>query len=308
MTQEKITMDDMHQEFFGYKPKKRGAGYELIVTYVLQHLNEAARLKHNWFIKSSYGDSVYQLDAVMDVNNKNVVIEAKDYQGRKISRDAILKLSGAMLVLDDIDGAVYASSSEYTLGAKKYPSELKEGGGKAIDLYIIRRIEEKDLRDRIREIDINMRYFFNDWHTAEFDVRWTSKAKEILGKLGYHEGDSIGIRISCIYDENGVEIESLQNLTRGVGCNPNYMVSKGKWQFEKPSFLILEKALIPFEYISYEVQCAQMESMMKIEYNPKIYVKSVADDEVDIVISLEELKKAKKKVEENRAKSLRVFK
>jgi len=286
-------MDDMYEEFFGSKPKKRGAGYELLVAYVLQHLNQKSKLTHNKFIKSSYGNSNYQTDALME-NRENLFtfIEAKDYQD-KVERDVILIITGKILVLNDIDKAICASPNGYTKGAEQYTHELEKANAKPVDLYIVRGIRDEDLKNRINTIVIKMKCIALDWNNVKLDIKWTKEAKEILEKLVVE-----GAWLDIIFNENGIEIENIASLTKNTKCSFGETISRGKWEFKERPFLQIKNTLIPFEYISYEVPNRESFQEMKIEreHEPKIYVESLSGD-VDTLISLEELKEAKKEIE-----------
>ncbi|GBE14166.1 restriction endonuclease [bacterium BMS3Abin14] len=113
-------MDDLYCDVFGSKPRKRGTGYELLVACVLKHLNRDAETTHNVFMKSFYSKDKYQIDALLEDDN-SIFVESKDYSehGQKVGRSDICKLSGALVLLKDVDGGIVASSTDFTRPAQR---------------------------------------------------------------------------------------------------------------------------------------------------------------------------------------------
>ena len=132
--------DDIFEEIFGYKPKKRGEGYEIIVACVLQHLNSNATVSHDERLRTEKTKSVYQLDAVVRDLDGEVMVEAKDYKG-SVERDVVAKVCGDMTALK-IKNAIIATPNGYTKGAVNYPQDVKDH--KNIDLWAIRKAKDSD--------------------------------------------------------------------------------------------------------------------------------------------------------------------
>ena len=136
------TGDDLYEEIFGLK-RKRGEGYEIIVTCVLQHLNSNATVKHNVMLKTPRG-RIYQIDVVVVVKDLDgeitQIADAKDYK-QSVGREVVAKLCGDMVALK-ISNGIIATPNGYTKGAVNYTQDVE--GEKTIDLYIVREAKDED--------------------------------------------------------------------------------------------------------------------------------------------------------------------
>ena len=160
-------MDDFFEEVYGFKPKKRGAGYELLVGAVLKILNQDASVSNNVFVQSIYSEDKYQVDNLIEKVIESAFVEVKDYS-KKIGRPDVSKLSGALLHLP-LDKGIIATAQGFTKNAKQYAEDcLKNPKAKPIDLYIVRAVLDKDLAGKITEVQVQIFIEGMDFSTAVF--------------------------------------------------------------------------------------------------------------------------------------------
>ena len=245
-------MDDVFEEIYGWKPLKRGAGYELLVGAVLKILNKDASITSNVFVESQYSKDKFQVDNLLEQQEK-VFVEVKDY-AEKVGRPDVTKLSGALLNLP-LDKGIVASVKGFTKNAKQYVEDCeKNPHAKPIDLYIVRPSTQEDIKGRIMEIHMEITMESTDYRNAKFEPCFTEEAATIFREMGFKKGDQLPFCFDGFYRADGSVIETLYNLTRnmqpapqGSGQNRGYV---GKWKFNEPAFIKVRDRLIPVEYLT----------------------------------------------------------
>jgi len=296
-----VNMDDFFCEIYGYKPKKRGKGYEMLVGAVLKILNNSADVKHDVFMRSKYSDDTYQIDNLVTQNSDKTFVEAKDYteSNVKVGRPDVSKLSGALLHLPVSKGLV-VSSTDFTKPAINHAEDChKNPNAKPIDLYIIRRSNESDRSGRINTIVLNMNFILPDQSSASWTPKWAKEAMEIFNELGYNDGDTITHAIDSFYDANGQVIDTVFNLTRELNYDYALMEAKGRFEFQQKAHIIVKGKLVPIEHIDYRIPLIKIERKKEITSGePCILVKS-QDGFVDKLITYEQLKEIKFEEQDN---------
>ncbi len=285
-------MDVFFEKIYGFKPKKRGAGYELLVGAVLKILNQDASVSSNVFIESKYSHDQYQIDNLLEDVQKKVFVEAKDYS-EKVGRGDVTKLSGALLCLP-LDKGIMATTKGFTGCAKQYVEDCsKNPNAKPIDLYIIREVLDRDLKERIKEIQVQIFIEGMDFSKAIFTPHFTEEAFLMFQKIGYANGTQINIHIEAFYRKDGSVIETLFNLTHALNKNPcNGGVHAGEWEFLEPAHILFNKELIPITSVEYNIPIRLDKVNFKVGEKPLIYVHS-QDGAIEKIISEEQLKSIK---------------
>ena len=139
-------MDEYFETIFGYKPKKRGTGYELLVGAVLKLLNATQDVTHNVIQEGKYSKDKYQIDALVKNKFATIFIECKDYieRNKPTQRADVQKLAGALNNLD-INAGILVSATGFTKPAVQYSESTKlNPNAKEIELFLIRPSTEKD--------------------------------------------------------------------------------------------------------------------------------------------------------------------
>lgn len=282
-------MDDFFESIYGFKPHKRGAGYELLVGAVLKILNTDSEVTNNVFVKSNYSDDRYQVDNLID---NQIFVEVKDYE-MKVGRPDVTKLSGALLHLP-LDKGIVATAKDFTGPAVQYSKDcLANPNAKPIDLYIIRPSTEKDTEGTIRKIHIKMSFIVNDYANAKIEPKFAKEAAQIFTSMGLKDGDQLDYGLEGFYRKDGSVIKTLWELTNDLKPKKDAQEIIGNWEFSEPTHIYVNERLIPIEYMHYEVPIKTIERDMVIDAGkPLIYVQSI-DGSIDRVINEDQLKKIK---------------
>ena len=295
MSTDNKNMDNLYEEFFGTRPKKSGAGYELIVASVLKCLNRDAKITHNVFLENSYSGGKFQLDSLIECDN-NIFVEAKDYSWSrdKVGRGDISKLSGSLLVLEEIDEGIMASATDFTKPAKEYSKDLIQAKAKPIDLYIVRACTEVDRRNRVETIVVTLKIILPVYEQASYVPHLTDEAKQILADI-LKKNNNIKndtLRLDNLYRKDGSLLESINNLTKKLKVNYNTMKAIGRWAFNEPAYFKVEENLVPIEHIEYNIPHQTIKQELRYEGGvPVVLVKSI-DGKIDKLISIDDLIKA----------------
>lgn len=289
MTKRDDVFDNLCQMILGFIPPKAGKSYEIMVNCVIAHLNSRGVVAEDVFKNSSYSNSKYQLDGVLEdeFNQVKAIIEAKNYlaAGTKVGRDDILKLAGTLLVHKDVKMGIFASATDYTKPAKQYPEDLCSADAKPIVLYLIRPVEDEDYANRIMQIECNMHIISRTPDNAQITIHWGEKGLNRLAEIGIKKGDAISYELMFFYDEQGKIIDTLANVTTLD------QRTKGTWTFERQYYLKINDAYIPFESIDFQFETHISKSSFTVKApEPILYVRS-EDGKTDCLISADDIKR-----------------
>ena len=282
-------MDDFFESIYGFKPHKRGAGYELLVGAVLKILNTDSEVTNNVFVKSDYSDDRYQVDNLID---NQIFVEVKDYE-KKVGRPDVTKLSGALLHLP-LDKGIVATAKDFTGPAVQYSKDcLANPKAKPIDLYIIRPSTDSDTEGTIREIHIKMSIIANDYANADWQPKFAKEATQIFKTMGLKNGDRISLGFDGFYRKDGSVIKTLWELTSTLKTSNDTNVITGDWMFSEPAYVFVKDQLVPIESMHYKIPLKTIEEDMAITAGkPAVYVRSI-DGSIDRIITEDQLKKIK---------------
>ena len=201
--------DDIFEEIFGYKPKKRATGYEIIVACVLQYVNSNTAVSHDEKLRAKETKSQYQIDAVIrDHDGEETVVEAKDYKG-SVDREVVSKLFGYITALK-IKNAIVVTPNGYTKGAVNYPKDVQDQ--KNIDLYTVRKAKDADYTlpsgsILVKEIRIEACLKGLIYEKGEFKVIHNKEETERISKKMKKVPNSPSSTDNCLYKGDGSEID-----------------------------------------------------------------------------------------------------
>ena len=110
------SIDILFEQLFGYKPKKSGEAYEIISAAVMKLFNKNCKVSHDEELRGTFSNTLYQIDVLLEHQSKKEMGEAKDYtvQGKKVGREDLQKLGGALVDLDEVSGGIFFSATDYT--------------------------------------------------------------------------------------------------------------------------------------------------------------------------------------------------
>ena len=71
-------MDEVFEQIFGYKPSKRGKGFEMLTGAVLKIINNANDITHDVKKTGLFSSDIYQIDLLIDDNNESLFVEVNN--------------------------------------------------------------------------------------------------------------------------------------------------------------------------------------------------------------------------------------
>ena len=194
--------------------KNTGIEYEELVKQLFQSIAKQDNVKNidirrNVILERKAGGT-HQIDVFWEFESlgitHKVIIEAKDYKS-KVTQE---KLHAFKSVLEDIPGqprGIYITKTGYQCGARKFAEHH------GIKLYEFRQPNDKDWKDKIRNIYINVEYSIPNIKEIKLsiDCEWLSKfckANNIL--LSKNHNFSAYSDSVFLYDKNDNKICSIQ--------------------------------------------------------------------------------------------------
>ena len=207
-------IDDLYNELFGEYRQKAGAALERLATIAYNEIC-AQRAKVDQHLKGTYSGTSYQQDGLAVRDGQQEMIEAKDYSisGKKVGRDDIQKLNGALVDLESVHRGVFASATDYTKPAVEYAkASEKMPQGKPIDLFQVRNSTELDEKGRIKVIHVEINAFYLDFEKGKYKPIFTKNGKkEILND--YPTGVEVAYALSEFFDIDGNVKVTIAELT-----------------------------------------------------------------------------------------------
>jgi hypothetical protein len=283
--------DELFENIYGFKPKKRGASYELIAAAALKLIRAALEVRANLFVEGTYSREKYQIDAAID--SFQTAVEAKDYSGRgkKVGRPALNKFAGALQDLPFNSGIV-ASATDFSRPARKYAESTKANPvGKRIDLYHIRRSVEADEEGRLKSVVIKLNILSVDHKNSRFVPILTSRGNDLL-KQTHRVGDSIQTKLEKFYRADGTVLLTIFELTSRIDRERKTTVAQGSWIPSEPAFMMIGDQLIEISELKYFIPLAVMEIQFVVEAAGKAQLLIRSEDgEIDKLLTDVDLKK-----------------
>lgn len=288
-------MDAVFEQIFGYKPSKRGKGFEMLVGAVLKIINEANDVTHNVKKTGLFSPDRYQIDVLVDDNEESLFVEAKDYseRKRKTGRGDAQKLAGALNNLD-IDKGLLISATGFTSPTIKYSKSTKVNpNAKEINICLIRPASKKDTENLIFELAVDATFQMMDHSKSKSDMLLNQESlnkamkelkKEGLG-IGKHES-----RVDKFFDKNGNHLAYVHDIITTKLPSEVEGTHKGTWIPKVETFVKFKGKLIKIDGVEYEFiyNTHTIKDFVHIKEEPILIAKS-EDLELDYIITKRQL-------------------
>ena len=267
-------IDKIFLDIYGYIPNKPGTSYEML-SCIAESILFDSKVVHDKKIRGQISESLYQIDVLSEKDSDLSMGEAKDYtiKNKKVGRDDLQKLGGALPDLSDISKGKFYSATGYTNPAIKYAkASALFSGGKGIDLYEFRPSTEQDEAGTIQSIGINMRLVRPHPEKADWIPRFTKEGKEscrVLLKEGENELN-FNMALDVFYDKHGNEKITLFNLTSlGYGvANSDTKCAHGCF-YLRDHYIYVEHILAEISGLEYKVPYTEAELKLEINFDSK---------------------------------------
>lgn len=194
----------------------------------------------------------------------STIIQAKDWESR-VNQGELLKFKSVLEDLPNQPKGIFVTSTGYQKGAK----EFAEKNG--ILLYELREPTEKDWKNRLKTIIINVNFFIPDLQDfkLEYDKEWAIKERK---KLNIPKDEEFNFDFSSenmkFYDDKGHEINSLLKIISLLTPNSEMASKKINYSFNTPTFVLTDTAKFPrlkLNSIELTLSVQKMNQKMKLE-------------------------------------------
>lgn len=288
-------MDEYFETIFGYKPKKRGTGYELLVGAVLKLLNATQDVTHNVIQEGKYSKDKYQIDALVKNKFATIFIECKDYTERNkpTQRADVQKLAGALNNLD-INAGILVSATGFTKPAVQYSESTKlNPNAKEIELFLIRPSTEKDTEGIMLSLCVSLDLETIDHENSKvIPIMDIEKVQEILKRNGYKAGEQYNAITNRLLKSDGTLYKYISEIVNDKTINPSVNgISSGEFYFDEDVFACIYGELIQVDKLVYEIRhkVKNIPEFIKIKDKAVLVVKS-QDGQIDRIITERQLK------------------
>lgn len=288
-------MDEYFKTIFGYKPTKRGTGYELLVSAVLKILNDAQDVTHNVVYEGKYSKDKYQIDALVENKLATIFIECKDYTERNkpTQRADVQKLAGALNNLD-INAGILVSATGFTKPAIQYSESTKlNPDAKEIELFLIRPSTEKDTEGVMLSLCVSLDLETIDHENSKvIPIMDIEKVQEILKRNGYKAGEQYNAITNRLLKSDGTLYKYISEIVNDKTINPSVNgISSGEFYFDENVFTCIYGELIKVDKLVYEIRhkVIHIPEFVKIEDKAVLVVKS-QDGQIDRIITEKQIK------------------
>lgn len=288
-------LDEYFETIFGYKPTKRGTGYELLVSAVLKILNDAQDITHNVVYEGKYSKDKYQIDALIENKLATIFVECKDYTERNkpTQRADVQKLAGALNNLD-IDAGILVSATGFTKPAIQYSESTKlNPDAKEIELFLVRPSTEKDTEGVMLSLCVSLDLETIDHENSKvIPIMNIEKVQEVLKRNGYKVGDQYNAITNRLLKSDGTLYKYISEIVNDKTINPSINgISSGEFYFDEDVFICIYEQLIQVDKLVYEIRhkVIHIPEFVKIEDKAVLVVKS-QDGQIDRIITEKQLK------------------
>lgn len=297
----KTPSDELFKQLYGFYPKKAGTSHELISTATYWHLiekdNIADVILENKFVESKHDVRVkdvaeHQIDGIVELNNKKgktisrIALEAKDHnqsnKGKNVPIDEVQKLDSTIRDIESFEEGVFFTSTDFTSESLNFIKGLSpRKHQKNIKLYTARPSKKEDERDRINGFIIKTTVKIQ--HRIIYPVLGINLVAFPALKCEYGED-------LPIYDNNKNQISSISQAIVAQYGEKNIPLNgfvKIRGYFPHMGNLI---PIIGFAYGTVEEILNFPDREVKPDGKPVLYVKSLIDGDVDVLITDTDLK------------------
>lgn len=289
-------MDEYFESLFGYKPSKRGTGYELLVSAVLKIMNEGQDVTHNVEKTGLFSTDKYQIDALIKNKLFSIFVECKDNteKNKPTPRSDIQKLAGALNNLD-INAGILASATGFTKPTIQYSKATKlNPNAKEIELFLIRPSKDKDTDGLIMSICISLDLQLIDEENSKLiPIMNKDIVQTILKNNNYKVGDSVSINTSVLLKADGSIYKHIADIANDKTFNKPDIdnVCRGSFYFDEKVFTKICGELVEIERLDYEVvhKTIHIPEFVKVEDKAILKVES-SDKKIDRIITEKQLK------------------
>ena len=295
-------IDDLYFILYGERQTKEGQALERLSAVAFKLLEEERRVQYDQQVRAKYSETVYQVDGLLGDDADQVMVEAKDYtvRGEKVGRADLQKLEGALTDLDISEGR-FVSATDYTNRAKPYAKSTETNPKQnPITLYHVRPSTPEDEKGRLKTILVTL--------IAQELVLDKGEYIPIINKQFYDNNkdklvtsDKRGsTRLSEFFDAEGNVVETIENITYQLNFilpeqfEKDYVL-KGKWEFEKSTFIDLGSlGRVQIDALQYKVPTEYYECSFSIDQKgtPVLLIKS-EDGSVNKLFTDQQLKQFK---------------
>jgi hypothetical protein len=286
-------IDELFEKLYGFKPKKMGKAYELLVAAAFKLLLANSQIKADQYVAGTYSKETYQIDAAIE--GIKTFVEAKDYteKEKKVGRPDVSKLAGSLLDLPFASGIV-ASATDFSRPAIKYAEATKiNPSSKPIDLYHVRPSDEEDEEGRIRRVRVNISLLTIDRQNMKLEPAITKRGNEVLKQL-YNVGDSVELRLEEIHRSDGSILITIWDLTSKLTRESTTMVDEGIWTPPEPAFIKIKDRLVEISDIKYFIprKIVELQLIVETQGTAQLLIKS-EDGTIDKLLTDLDLKRVK---------------
>lgn len=250
-------IDALYQKIFRQLPTKAGMAFERFAAIATRIITNRGTVTHDAVLRGEHSGTAFQVDIhYRDVDFQSMG-EAKDYSagGKKVGRDDVQKLVGALRDLDDIDSGVFWSATSYTKPARLYANASLKMNGKSVSLMGLKPSTPEDESGFVRTINVTARHLFPLLDQSKFTVHCTPEGQAMLFASAAPDEKKITVyaRMQAIFNADGRIVTSLAELTRpGYAALSDDNVSRGC--FCLPGlFMDCNGVRVPIHGIEYEV-------------------------------------------------------
>lgn len=256
----------------------------MLCAAVCKLLGEAEEVFHDERLRGKFSATLYQVDVLWRQADENRFGEAKDYSvsGNKVGRADLQKLGGA-LGDTDVEGGIFFSATDYTVGARKYAEASEQINSKPIRLFSLTPYTETDSEGRILRITLEIRVMTPDYERAKFEPVWSEEGKRQLVRATEQGALLTGIHkasLGEIYDSEGEVLTTVWKLTaRGFAQPQNAPDKRALASFPTPSGHIrVGGELVGIRGITYDIPFHETveEVTISSEGQAKLVVKDMA--------------------------------
>lgn len=289
-------MDEVFEQIFGYKPSKRGKGFEMLAGAVLKIINEANDITHDVKRTGLFSSDLYQIDVLVNDNNESLFVEAKDYSERKskTGRGDAQKLAGALNNLD-INKGLLISATGFTNPTIKYSQSTKVNpNAKEINLCLIRPTNDKDTENLILEIIVDATFQMMDHSKSKTSMLLNQESLNNAIEELKNEGLATGqheARVDEFFDKNGNHVSYVHDVITTKLPSEAKGEHKGTWVPKTETFVKFKDKLIKIDGVNYEFiyNTHTIKDFIHIKEEPVLIAKS-EDLGLDYIITKRQLK------------------
>ncbi|SIQ30694.1 restriction endonuclease [Halanaerobium kushneri] len=265
-------MDVIYNNYVANEKLKNGTKYEKLAAIVFKVLNEQDVVMHDLRLRGEGKKTKHQIDITIEKENtkRRILIECKDYS--KVVGLGIIRNFFGVIAQIKPDNAFVVTTKGYTKGAVDFATDEN------IKLLILRKFEEDDWKNRIREINIQVSAKIMGTPTIS---RWVPANKKELKKIqraiANHEGEEISLNTSktYFYNSNGEKRNNFQKILKPIFNSFERKTdekSEGFYEFDETKYIKMCGVLFGIKGFEYEFDSHEINFNTIINQGKKIAI------------------------------------